>query len=110
MRFTDFLRMTVLLSAGAASALAAVTLAGAATHGDSLIVPVVALLVTVFLPFVNQPTLWLGLPSVMVWTVAWVLALSAALAWVEFGRHHPDDDEDWTAAVPPVAEQPELLP
>ena len=42
MRFTDFLRMTVLLSAGAATALAAVTLAGAATHGDSLIVPVVA--------------------------------------------------------------------
>ena len=34
--------MTVLLSAGAASALAAVTLAGAATHGDSLLVPVVA--------------------------------------------------------------------
>ena len=42
MRFTDFLRMTVLLSAGAATALAAVTLAGAATPGDSLIVPVVA--------------------------------------------------------------------
>ena len=42
MRFSDFLRMTVLLSAGAATALAAVTLAAAATHGDSLVVPVVA--------------------------------------------------------------------
>jgi hypothetical protein len=41
-RFTDFLRMTVLLSLGSASALAAVTVAGAATHGDSLLVPVVA--------------------------------------------------------------------
>jgi hypothetical protein len=41
-RFTDFLRTTVLLSLGAASALAAVTLAGAATHGDALVVPVVA--------------------------------------------------------------------
>jgi hypothetical protein len=34
--------MTVLLSLGSASALAAVTVAGAATHGDSLLVPVVA--------------------------------------------------------------------
>ena len=42
MRFTDFLRTTVLISAGAASALAAVTVAGAADIGDSLIVPVSA--------------------------------------------------------------------
>jgi hypothetical protein len=41
-RFTDFLRMTVLVSAGAASALAAVTVAGAAGTGDSLVVPVAA--------------------------------------------------------------------
>jgi hypothetical protein len=73
-------------------------------------VPVVALLVTVWLPFVNRATLWLGLPSVMVWTVAWVLALSAALAWVEFGQHHPDDEEDWAAAVPPPAESTDVLP
>src|SRR5437764_183021 len=42
MRFTDFLRTTVLISAGAASALAAVTVVGAADNGDSLIVPVSA--------------------------------------------------------------------
>jgi hypothetical protein len=42
MRFTDFLRTTVLISAGAASALAAVTVAAAADNGDSLIVPVSA--------------------------------------------------------------------
>jgi hypothetical protein len=41
-RFTDFLRMTVLLSAGAATALAAVTLAALANDGDALVVPVVA--------------------------------------------------------------------
>jgi hypothetical protein len=41
-RFTDFLRMTVLLSAGAATALAAATLAALANDGDSLVVPVVA--------------------------------------------------------------------
>ena len=42
MRFTDFLRTTVLISAGAASALAAVTVAGASGNGDSVIVPVSA--------------------------------------------------------------------
>jgi hypothetical protein len=39
-RFTDFLRTTVLLSAGAASALAAVTVAGGAGRSANLLVPV----------------------------------------------------------------------
>jgi hypothetical protein len=39
-RFTDFLRTTVLISAAAASALAAVTVAGGAGIGDDLVVPV----------------------------------------------------------------------
>jgi hypothetical protein len=42
MRFVDFLRTTVLASAGAATALAAVTVAGASSNSDSLIVPVSA--------------------------------------------------------------------
>ena len=42
MRFADFLRITVLTSAGAATALAAVTLAGAGGAGDDLLVPVAA--------------------------------------------------------------------
>ena len=73
-----------------------------------VLIPVVALLVTVFLPFVNRPALWLGLPSVMVWAVVWVLALSAALGWVEFGGHHADDDVDWSEAVPAPAEPTEV--
>ncbi len=40
MRFTDFLKATVLISAGAASALAAVTLAGASADANDLVVPV----------------------------------------------------------------------
>ena len=40
MRFSDFLRTTVLISAAAATALAAVTVAGAADNGDSLVVPI----------------------------------------------------------------------
>src|SRR5438105_1726612 len=42
MRFTDFLRTTVLISAAAATALGAVTIAGAADVGDDLVVPVAA--------------------------------------------------------------------
>jgi hypothetical protein len=40
MRFADFLRTAVLISAAAASVLAAVTVAGAAGAGDGLVVPV----------------------------------------------------------------------
>lgn len=42
MRFVDFLRTTVLISAAAASALGAITLAGAVGSGDDLVVPVAA--------------------------------------------------------------------
>jgi hypothetical protein len=41
-RFADFLRTTVLASAGAASVLAALTVAGAAGHGDDMLVPFAA--------------------------------------------------------------------
>jgi hypothetical protein len=41
-RFTDFLRATVLISAASASALAAVTVAGAGSANDDLLVPVAA--------------------------------------------------------------------
>jgi hypothetical protein len=41
-RFVDFLRTTVLASAGAATVLAALTVAGAAGHDDSRIVPFAA--------------------------------------------------------------------
>ncbi|MFF0630507.1 hypothetical protein [Streptomyces sp. NPDC004296] len=53
-----------------------------------LAVPVVALLAAAWLPFVNGPQLWLGLPSMLVWSVGWVLALSPALAWVERCRRN----------------------
>src|SRR3977135_1200437 len=42
MRFTDFLRTTVLISAAAATALGAVTVAGATGSSDDLLVPVAA--------------------------------------------------------------------
>ncbi len=49
-----------------------------------LAIPVVALVATVWLPFVNRATLWFGLPSVMVWSVFWVLLITPALALIEF--------------------------
>ena len=55
-------------------------------------VPVVALLATVWLPFVNTSTLWLGLPSVMVWTVGWVLAITPCLALLEFSPERREAD------------------
>jgi hypothetical protein len=42
MRFPEFLRTTVLISAAAATVLAAVTLAGASGNGDALLVPFAA--------------------------------------------------------------------
>jgi hypothetical protein len=41
-RFADFLRITVLISAAAASALGAITLAGAVGSSDDLVVPIAA--------------------------------------------------------------------
>jgi hypothetical protein len=48
-----------------------------------MLVIIVALLGTVFFPFVNTATLWFGLPSVGVWSALWVLAIAPALVLVE---------------------------
>ena len=58
----------------------------------ALVVIVLALSSTVFLPFVNTSTLWLGLPSIAVWTVAWVLAIVPVLAAIEFSGRYDDED------------------
>jgi membrane protein YdbS with pleckstrin-like domain len=57
-----------------------------------LAIPVIALVATVWLPFVNRTTLWFGLPSVMVWTALWVLTITPALALIEFGRRQREAD------------------
>lgn len=46
-------------------------------------VPVLAFLSTPFLPFVNGPHLWFGLPSVMVWCLAWTALTTVGLALTE---------------------------
>jgi hypothetical protein len=57
-----------------------------------LVVVVLALLSTVWLPFVNTATLWFGLPSVGVWSVVWVLAIVPALAVLEFSGRYAEVD------------------
>lgn len=56
------------------------------------LVPVVALLASVYLPFVNQDSLWFGVPSLFVWTSVWVLLITPALWLVERTLHRADDD------------------
>ncbi|MYW69022.1 hypothetical protein GTY65_33845 [Streptomyces sp. SID8379] len=56
-------------------------------------VPVLAFLSTPFLPFVNGPHLWLGIPSVLCWCLIWTAGTTVALAVVDrFGR--PAGDEE----------------
>lgn len=57
-------------------------------------VPVLAFFATPFLPFVNGPQLWLGLPSVLVWGVLWTIGTSLALGVIERSAHHPEDAEE----------------
>ena len=58
-----------------------------------LVIIVVALMSTVFLPFVNASTLWFGLPSVAVWSIVWVLAIVPTLAALEFSGRYDEADE-----------------
>lgn len=56
----------------------------------------VAALGGVYFPFVNQPTLWFGMPAIGVWIAIWVLAIPLALAFVEHvgGYGRIDDARD----------------
>jgi len=62
-----------------------------------LALPALALCLTAFLPFVNKATLWLGLPSVMTWSIIWVVLITVFLALLEWGTHHPEDDGEISA-------------
>ncbi|WP_037857589.1 hypothetical protein [Streptomyces sp. NRRL S-340] len=56
------------------------------------VVPVVAFLSTPFLPFVNGPHLWFGLPSVLAWCLLWTAGTTASLALVEHFAHPAGED------------------
>ena len=62
-----------------------------------LLLPVLALLSSVYLPFVNDAGLVLGLPRLFLWTSFWVVAITPLLFLVE-RRWHDTDDTDGTDA------------
>ena len=49
------------------------------------LIPVVALLAAIWLPFVNTTTLWFGMPSLLVWCSVWVFLITPSLVVVEYG-------------------------
>lgn len=51
-----------------------------------LVFVAVALLVGPFVPAVNRATLWLGVPSLVLWSVVGVALLTPLLAWFEHTR------------------------
>lgn len=57
------------------------------------LVPAVALVSSVFLPFVNSSDLWWGVPSLFVWTSIWVLLITPALLTVHALRRSTQDGE-----------------
>ena len=63
-------------------------------YAGLLALPALALFLTAFLPFVNKASLWLGLPSVMTWSIIWVALITVLLALLEWGTNHPEDDEE----------------
>ncbi|WP_306317906.1 MULTISPECIES: hypothetical protein [unclassified Streptomyces] len=57
-------------------------------------VPVLAFLSTPFLPFVNGPHLWFGIPSVLAWCLLWTVGTTVALALVDRGTRSTVGYED----------------
>ncbi|MHC5258728.1 hypothetical protein ACYSUO_12645 [Streptomyces sp. UC4497] len=65
-------------------------------------VPVLAFLSTPFLPFVNGPHLWFGIPSVLAWCLLWTVGTTVALAAVDrlvFAGRPEDEEENQEAAA-----------
>jgi hypothetical protein len=55
-----------------------------------ILLPVLALLSTGWLPFVNDATLWFGIPSIVVWVGVWCVLASPLLMLAL--RTYSDDD------------------
>ena len=56
-------------------------------------VPVTGMIITPFLPFVSTPTLWLGLPSAIVWMGLMIIASVTALQIIERSYLREGGDE-----------------
>jgi hypothetical protein len=58
-----------------------------------LLVVMASLICAVWIPWINRPTLWLGVPPLMLWSFSGVVVLTPLLAWTEFGRKPGDVDD-----------------
>lgn len=59
----------------------------------ALLIPALALLLSGWLPFVNQTHLWFGLPSMIVWVGLWCL-ITAPILWLALGTFAEQDKAD----------------
>ena len=55
--------------------------------------PTLAIVAMPFVPFVNAPGLWLGMPKMLVWAAFWTICLTPAMAWSQrlMKREERDD-------------------
>lgn len=60
----------------------------------ALIVPVVALILTPFFPFINTPTSVLGLPPILFWVGGWAIVTTLILSVLY--RSEPELDDTLT--------------
>ncbi|MEU8132689.1 hypothetical protein [Streptodolium elevatio] len=58
------------------------------------VIPVVALLSAVWLPFVNTEDLWFGVPRLFVWCSFWVFMITPVLLVVERDRRAREEGGD----------------
>lgn len=59
----------------------------------AMAIPPLAILLSGWLPFVNQTRLWFGLPSLIVWIGIWCL-VTAPILWLALGMYTDDDEVD----------------
>lgn len=71
-----------------------------------IFLPVLALLSTGWLPFVNDAALWFGIPSVVVWVGVWCV-LTTPLLMLALSTYSEDDADD-TDDPEDTMESPEL--
>lgn len=59
----------------------------------AIAIPPLAILLSGWLPFVNETSLWFGLPSLIVWIGIWCL-VTAPILWTALGMYTDDDEVD----------------
>ncbi|QSO45558.1 hypothetical protein [Alicyclobacillus mengziensis] len=60
-----------------------------------LYVPFITIFVLTFLPAINGPHLWIGLPSLLVWILGWTLMITVILLlYHHYSLKKPEEEGD----------------